>query len=149
MSSTYLAKALAAFLACTSRLMRMVSRFTGLGIKPTTPSSFTGRPIHHSLLNFCLGRSEVSFFIRYVFVPVLSESNLFDVEEVSGLKRDGLSWDGHIVVVCGGVGEVAADGKRDGLVLKNAKYVTRLGTSAAHSVDIRKSRWYSLHAIMC
>lgn len=35
--------------------MRMVSRLTGLGTKPTTPSSFTGRPIHHSLLNFCSG----------------------------------------------------------------------------------------------
>lgn len=51
----YLAKALAAFLAWTSLLMRMVSRLTGLGTKPTTPSSFTGRPIHHSLLNFCSG----------------------------------------------------------------------------------------------
>lgn len=50
---TYLAKALAAFLAWTSLLMRIVSRLTGLGTKPTTPSSFTGRPIHQSLLNFC------------------------------------------------------------------------------------------------
>lgn len=49
---TYLAKALAAFLAWTSLLMRIVSRLTGLGMKPTTPSSFTGRPIHQSLLNF-------------------------------------------------------------------------------------------------
>lgn len=54
----YLAKALAAFLAWTSLLMRMVSRLTGLGTKPTTPSSFTGRPIHHSLLNFCSGGRE-------------------------------------------------------------------------------------------
>lgn len=50
----HLARAFAAFLAWTSLLMRMVSRLTGLGTKPTTPSSFTGRPIHQSLLNFCM-----------------------------------------------------------------------------------------------
>lgn len=57
---TYLAKALAAFLAWTSLLMRMVSRLTGLGMKPTTPSSFTGRPIHHSLLNFWKFKTDTS-----------------------------------------------------------------------------------------
>lgn len=54
----HLARAFAAFLAWTSLLMRMVSRLTGLGTKPTMPSSFTGRPIHQSLLNFCMWKKK-------------------------------------------------------------------------------------------
>lgn len=66
-SRTYLAKALAAFLAWTSLLIRMVSRLTGLGTKPTTPSSFTGRPIHHSLLNFCSQKGEIKESVARLF----------------------------------------------------------------------------------
>lgn len=66
-SQTYLAKALAAFLAWTSLLIRMVSRLTGLGTKPTTPSSFTGRPIHHSLLNFCSQKGKIKEWVAHLF----------------------------------------------------------------------------------
>lgn len=127
---TYLAKALAAFLAWTSLLMRMVSRLTGLGMKPTTPSSFTGRPIHHSLLNFCSfntnkqKKKEIKGLIHgsgsHLFLCSKSTSvwfsivcvrdcvsNLFDMEELSGLEGDGLARYRNVVVVCWRVREVA------------------------------------------
>ena len=38
------------FCSCCSR---MFSSFRGLGMKPISQPSFTSRPIHQSLLNFC------------------------------------------------------------------------------------------------
>lgn len=74
----HLARAFAAFLACTSLLMRMVSRLTGLGTKPTMPSSFTGRPIHQSLLNFCMWKRKRNSpcFCSQVGVQCVSQTSL-------------------------------------------------------------------------
>ncbi len=73
----YLASALAAFLACTSLLIRIVSRFTGLGIKPTSPPSFTGRPIHQSLLNFCKQQQQKQHnILKTIFIDYI------DIKEI-------------------------------------------------------------------
>lgn len=105
----HLARAFAAFLAWTSLLMRMVSRLTGLGTKPTIPSSFTGRPIHQSLLNFCMWKRKdgiLSAAFRQPSWRATCVSNLFDVEEVSGFKSDGVAWNGDVVIIRWSVREV-------------------------------------------
>lgn len=105
----HLARAFAAFLAWTSLLMRIISRLTGLGTKPTMPSSFTGRPIHQSLLNFWCGKGKTEFSSAAFRQPCRRAecvSNLFDVEEVSRFKRYGMAGDGDVVIVRWGVREV-------------------------------------------
>lgn len=46
-----------------------------------------------------------------------SHSDLFNVQEVSGLVGDGVAWHGHVVVVRRCVREVAAHGERHRPVL--------------------------------
>lgn len=121
----HLARAFAAFLAWTSLLMRMVSRLTGLGTKPTMPSSFTGRPIHQSLLNFCTWKRKdgiLSAAFRQPRRRTMCISNLFDVEEVSGFKSDGVARDGDVVIVRWSIREVTTHRKRHRFVLQTRFY---------------------------
>lgn len=121
----------------------MVSRLTGLGTKPTTPSSFTGRPIHHSLLNFCSGgrKSELNkqrnaclvvFTVTSALYALVCgtlwrvfASNLFDMEEVPGLESDRLARHWNVVVVCRCVREVATHCKCHRLVLREEETQSR------------------------
>lgn len=122
----HLARAFAAFLAWTSLRMRMVSRLTGLGTKPTMPSSFTGRPIHQSLLNFCT-RKRKDGILSAAFPPApvgarRENSNLFDVEEVSGFESDGVARDGDVVIVRWSIREVTTHRERHRFVLQTRFY---------------------------
>lgn len=54
------------------------------------------------------------------------QSNLFNVEEVSGLKSDSVAWDGDIVIVGWSVREVATHGKRHGFVLQTQEFSKRI-----------------------
>lgn len=100
----------------------MFSIFTGLGMKPISQPSFTRRPIHQSLLNFCT-HGESVMNAAHIFSHTHSRrgTNLFDVQELFGLEGDGHARDGDVVIVTGAVVDVGADGKRDRFGLAGGK----------------------------
>lgn len=83
----------------------MASSLTGLGMKVMSAPSFTSRPIHQSLLYFCV-KVERCFqlrlsaeLIKLILTDCLPEaSHLFYVQKVFGFKVDSCTLDWTIFI---------------------------------------------------
>lgn len=111
------------FCSCWSR---MFSSLRGLGMKPISQPSFTSRPIHQSLLNFC-GKKEKkknSTRTKIGHCKGIKSTNLFYVEEVLGVEGDGCGWDRNVFIQCAAVADVGPHGEghrfglRDGITAR-------------------------------
>lgn len=112
-------------LALCSWRIRVFSIFTGLGMKPISQPSFTRRPIHQSLLNFCaesLKTLILSILVRLLITSLFpsgslswlllkTRTHLFDMEEVFSLKGDGHARHGDIIIVTRAVVDICANSK--------------------------------------
>lgn len=95
-------------------------------MKPISQPSFTKRPIHQSLLNFC-GKKErknqprnKSFWggeKKESVIVRIKNVNLFYVEEILGVKGDGCGWDRNIFIQCATVADIGPHGERHGFGL--------------------------------
>lgn len=77
----------------------MASNLTGLGMNVMSAPSFTSRPIHQSLLYFCVKvrryfRGSAELIKMSLTKALLKTSHLFDVQKVFGFKVDSctLNW---------------------------------------------------------
>lgn len=96
----------AAFCSC---FILMASSLTGLGMKVMSAPSFTSRPIHQSLLYFCVTVKHTFYdarptlqneltWIKFLFDPMLKASHLLYVQKVFGFKVNSSTLDWTIFI---------------------------------------------------
>lgn len=126
------------FCSCWSR---MFSSFRGLGMKPISHPSFTSRPIHQSLLNFCtqlhtkvqkLNKKKENHWLIVTYFKYL-----FYVQEIFGIKRDGSGRDWNILIQGTTVADIGPDSKCHWFGLKESNICTMYIFRGAHVANFK------------
>lgn len=114
----------------------MLSSFAGDGMKPNSAPSFTNRPIHQSLLNFC--KAHLYTLATAAVVDDELGTHFFDMKKIFEVERNSRAGNGSVIVQLPIVHDVGTHGKGDGLVLKGSDMRKALLSSSNIECGIEK-----------